>query len=614
MPTNVDKDTAPAARQQPDASSESPRAPPVSVRTSTDTDTSTDDVPPSSESNCNRDEASNSHSDADPQSSWGGTDAGEEQGADAGDSNEVVDPVQQLHGRAWREEVTYDLLHKYEAHELHATKMYMRPHVLPIALHCMGYGVPNFPQDLQQDSVINKTLKRGSGHLFNASQLLPTNKTTGKKYLLKELIRRKILAEVDELPRCKNYTIKQTIALLQASPPPEHEHSFILSKLDDLRHEVDEHYSGNSHAAEASLNRHMRFVEVILHPDIARDWRERNMQKSRPVLDAECSHSSQCETNDHLITVWVKATKLYNDATLVLKSRVFADYGPPFDEEHIIHPVGEAHRLQPETFRKKYTDSRGTIDKLRGSLHMSGEGEGSYASKEVQRFTDSTHDFYAYMALQEADRVADYCQSLSDEHAASMLNVPSTTSTKSKTPSSKKPRHSSPHPESLEAINRIASSLERIGDAPTDRLRDLKELLQNDEANLLSHQSKLGDFGEKYAPYYEKFEAREIDAGHFLYKLHKSNYEDCAEQVDTIKTRISKTKKEIDSLEEDIQSSFLTPQRRIPAGGTSDVASSDEDVPSDPFAGDVENISVHEGVDVTNPLDDSDINDSEEFD
>ena len=81
--------------------------------------------------------------------------------------------------------------------------------------------------------------------------------------------------------------------------------------LEELKAEVESHYSGHSDSREASLNRHMQFVQIILHPDLARDWKERNMNKNRQVLDAECSHSEQCQTNDHLISVWTKATKMY---------------------------------------------------------------------------------------------------------------------------------------------------------------------------------------------------------------------------------------------------------------------------------------------------------------
>jgi hypothetical protein len=525
----------------------------------------------------------------------------------------------------WQPEVTYEALLNYEAHQLQASLMYHRPQVPPIVLACMGIGVPTFPRDIGEDPIISKSIKKGKGQLFNSLELLPTNKTTGRKVLLKELIRRKVLEEVseDEMPRCKHWTINSIIEHLQvqAYPPPIDERDFILGSLVELRNEVEAHYCGVSHAADAALNRHMRFVEVILHPSIARDWRERNMQKNRQVLDATCSHSSQLQTNEQLISVWIKATKLYNDPTLILHSRVFSDFGDPFDEQHTLHPVGEGHRLQPETFRKKYTDNRGVSDKLRGNLCQSGEGQGSYKTSVVRRFTDSEQDYYTFMSLQEMHRVDDFCQSLSDDHAASMKKVPATNT---KTPSAKKSRHSSPHPpDGFEAVNRIANSIEKIGDNPHDRLRDLKELLQRDEALVLEHQSKLGEFGERYAPWYEKFEAGEISDTHFLYKLHKNNYEACEANVFEITQRIEKAKTSINDLEEEIKQSqqcrFQTPQPNVGTGsGLADTHDYLDGMTDDELGifnnyPNGEDEDVHQGVDATVAFNDQDIHDPEEI-
>ena len=264
------------------------------------------------------------------------------------------------YGRPWSVTVPYDVLHEYDQADLTATKMYHRPQVNPIALVYMGIGVPGFPDDLSSDHIISKIFKVNRGQLFSKSQVLPTNNTNGKKYLMKELIRRHVLDVVDGvditmLPKCKHHKIGTLIELLKTSPPPPREHCFILQMLDALRAEVATHYSGHSGTREASLNRNMRYVEVIMHPDLARDWKERNMSKNRIVRDAECSHSEQCETNDHLISVWTKASLMFNDPNITLYSRVFADCGPPFNRVITLHPVGEEHHMQPETFQKKYT-------------------------------------------------------------------------------------------------------------------------------------------------------------------------------------------------------------------------------------------------------------------
>ncbi len=149
--------------------------------------------------------------------------------------------------------------------------------------------------------------------------------------------------DISKIPKCRNYNINHLINLLTVLPPPEGEHPFILWMLVELKAEVESCYSGHSGSREDSLKHHMRFIEIILHPDLARDWKECNMNKNRQVLDAECSHSEQCQTNDHLISVLTKATEMYNDPILTLTTQVFADWGAPFDVAVTLHPVGEEH-------------------------------------------------------------------------------------------------------------------------------------------------------------------------------------------------------------------------------------------------------------------------------
>jgi hypothetical protein len=43
----------------------------------------------------------------------------------------------------------------------------------------------------------------------------------------------------------------------------------------------------------------------------------------------------------------MKATELYIDPTLILKRRVFADFGPPFDEQYTFHPVSVGRGVHP---------------------------------------------------------------------------------------------------------------------------------------------------------------------------------------------------------------------------------------------------------------------------
>ena len=74
--------------------------------------------------------------------------------------------------------------------------------------------------------------------------------------------------------------------------------------------------------------------------------------------------------------------------------------------------------MQADSFKKKYTDSRGTIDKILGDFSASGEGEGSYSGFEVQNFTNADHDAYLFLTLQKEGQVSDYSQSFDKKHAA----------------------------------------------------------------------------------------------------------------------------------------------------------------------------------------------------
>lgn len=108
----------------------------------------------------------------------------------------------------------------------------------------------------------------------------------------------------------------------------------------------------------------------------------------------------------------------------------------------------------------------------------------------------------------------------------------------------------------IRSNHRLASTVERnFGDSPAERLRDRQELLQSDENNLFQHQSKLGEFCEKYTPFYEKFLAKEIHEDNFLYTLHKTNYKDC-------KLCITQTKNEIAELQKSIMNSYKTQQKK----------------------------------------------------
>ena len=373
-----------------------------------------------------------------------------------------IDPIQK-YGNPFKKEVTFDLLPLYKPFNLAARRMYKRPQIPPIVLHCMGYGVPSFPDDLNEDPDIQKTFTRGKGGLFTKSDVLPTTRSVGKPYLQKELVRRAVVTGKTggDLPKPSNYSIPTMIRLLRANPPPVSEHQFILAQLQELRESIISHYSGHSGTAGAALNRDMRKIEVLFHPSHAKDWKERNWQKNRQVLCAEASNSEQCETNDDLISVYVKAANLYN-SDQALKSRAFVEYGKPLDVSRKLHPVGEEFYIEPEVLKNWYTKSRGVINMIRGKLYQSGQGNGSYTGDTVKSFADSHIDAYVYLTLQKCGQVDEYCQSFDRNKGGTMTNVPKT-STKSNERSATKAKHSTPNSDSIDAINGIAAQIERFG-------------------------------------------------------------------------------------------------------------------------------------------------------
>ncbi len=358
--------------------------------------------------------------------------------------NDDLPPLDTMteYGRPHKPDVTYDKLHLYQPSQLIARRMYSKQSCLPIVLLCMSIGVPSCipPDDMENDDCYKRALTGGKGGMYTKTQLIPTNKTSGKKYLQKELLRRAILANppLSSLPQPASHSIKTLVKKLLESPPPEDEYEFIVGVIEFLRDNMHRHFQSHSGTAEASLNRNMHFIEVLMDPSIKQDWLERGMQKNRLVLDAQCGHSEQCETNNHLHSFWDKATVLYNDPKKSYKSRVFTAYGRPYDKSVTIHPVGEDFRIQAESLRKKYTDSRGAVDKLRVNLNASGEGEGSYyGGDEVRSFASTQQDAYMYLVLQDEGQVSDFAQSFDKKHSASSSHTPKTAGSGS---SSKKQR------------------------------------------------------------------------------------------------------------------------------------------------------------------------------
>ena len=69
--------------------------------------------------------------------------------------------------------------------------------------------------------------------------------------------------------------------------------------------------------------------------------------------------------------------------------------------------MGEEYHMQTESLRKKYTESRGTVDKICVNSTKSGEGEGSiYSGDQVRSYTTTEQDAYMYLVLQEEGQVS----------------------------------------------------------------------------------------------------------------------------------------------------------------------------------------------------------------
>lgn len=273
------------------------------------------------------------------------------------------------------------------------------------------------------------------------------------------------------------HSIKTLVKKLMENPPPESEHEFIVSAIQFLRENIHRHFT-----AEAQLKRNMHFIEVPMDPSIEQDWLERGgMQKNRQVLDAQSGHSEQCGSYNHLYSFWDKAAGLYNNPDKSYKSHVYTAYGKPFDKSVTITPVGEDfHSILAESIRKKYTDARGTVDKLRVSVGKSGQGEGSYSGDQVRSFANTEQDAYYFLVLQDEGQVSNFAQSFDKKHATSMSRTPKTTGSGS---SSKKQRRRSDTPRfqtptAMDAIQHLTSSIANFSDSTNtdERIHDLQDI------------------------------------------------------------------------------------------------------------------------------------------
>jgi hypothetical protein len=364
----------------------------------------------------------------------------------------------------------------------------------------------------------------------------------------------------------------------------------------------------------------MRFIEVLMDPSIKRDWLERGMQKNRAVIDAECNHSAQCETNDHLTSFWNKAVLLYNDQQKSYKSRVYLHYGKPFDKSVTIHPVGQEYHMQAESFKKKYTESRGIVDKIRVNLSKSGEGEGSmYNGDQVRSYTTTEHDAYMYLVLQEEGQVSDFAQSFDKKHSASSSRTPKTVDNAS---SAKKQKRSDTPTSSLsgavDAIENLTYSIANFGETTrtNDRLRDLQELLRSDGNSLMLRQTEMINVSDQYASILDDVDQGKTTEDNIRFVARKNAYESCNNQINILQKRIQQTNQNIETMNMERENAFVTPKKNSEEEKHNDCdefnVEDDYESPNNPF--EEEEVNGHEGIDIKRILDDEEIEDAEVFD
>ena len=529
----------------------------------------------------------------------------------------------------YKETVTFDKIPLYELRELDAARMYHESACKPIALACMGIGVPGFPK-YEEDAVLQQNFKRSRASLYKKTEILPNNKTTGKPFLMKEVMRRAVLAGLvgEALPQPKNHTIPMLISWLEQNQPPQSEHEFIVRKMTKLLQSLHDHFMSHSCTAESALNRAQRYIEVLMDRDLRKDWEERDMQKNRQVLEAECHHSEQCQTNEHLKSFWDKASELYNNPEKAYTSRVFplVKYGKPFHEAKEIIPVEFKFHVQPESFRKKYTESRGEIDRIRRQMHKSGEGEGSLAvaKRDLKECANSDHDAYIYLVLEEEDQLDQYCLSFTGKHAAGMKKNPLTSTASTKKGKKAKKSPSTPAVAGADAINSLVTHISNFGESSgiSERLRDMNDHLRADEAALSQSRKDLVQFSDKLGEAEDHVEEGKYTRDSFRYKNRKIAYDACNEQISELVDRINKSKDAISLLETERKNAFITPKKvaannqseteEIVLRGFSDDESSNR---SNPFSNEMTlNDEGIDGIDIDEEIDDEKIGFYEQFD
>jgi len=169
---------------------------------------------------------------------------------------------------AWKD------LWKYPNDELNFEAYYVLGVSTPLVLTVAMIGATGAlqPERIAKNEHVLMALSRGSGGLFSNSQILPTNRSTGKKNLLKEAMRRHLVRDTRRDPeadgselwsnlKIASKSIPKLVDHLTDHPPPLREVEFIIKCWGALVESIEEHYLEQSGGSEAVTFRHCRWVE-----------------------------------------------------------------------------------------------------------------------------------------------------------------------------------------------------------------------------------------------------------------------------------------------------------------------------------------------------------------
>jgi hypothetical protein len=237
----------------------------------------------------------------------------------------------------------------------------------------------------------------------------------------------------------------------------------------------------------------------------------------------------------------------------------------------------------------------------------------------VRSYTNTEHDAYMYLVLQEEGQVSDFAQSFDKKHSASSSRTPKTVDNGSNT---KKLKRSDTPTSSLsgaiDAIENLTYSIANFRDTTrtNDRLRDLQELLRSDENSLILRQTEMISVSDQYANILDDVDQGRTTEDSIRFVARKNAYESCKNQITILQLRIQQTNQNIEKLNIEIENILVTPKKNLEEGIRNNVdefnVEDEYESPRNPFEED--EVDGHEGVDIGRILGDDEIDDAEEFD